>query len=477
MKNLKKILLSTILSSIFIITSINAEINNKYLQETSKAFTSIGKKAIPACVFIKSEFNSKGNGLNQEDHENPFDFFNDEFFRHFFGGPKGQPPQKPQPQTGGGSGFIISKTGHIITNNHVIKDADKITVVMNNGDEYEAKIIGNDPKTDLAVLKIDTKKDLPFLAFGDSDKLDIGEWVIAIGNPFALQASLTVGVVSAKGRQNLRITDLEDFIQTDAAINPGNSGGPLLNIYGKVIGINTAIVSRSGGYMGIGFAIPSILAKHVVDQIIKTGSVTRGYLGVVIQPVDKEIAEAFNLEKTQGILIADVTKDSPAEKGGLIQGDIVIEYNNKPLAQMSSFRNEVALMKPGTKLDLKVIRKGKEKKLTITLGSSKEEKKIIQASNTLGIDVTELKDISAEKLNKLGISDTSEGLIISNIKPGSLAQRAGLKPGMLILQINQNKVKTLKDFNDALKNIKNKKHLLLLIKHKKVTRFIAIRTK
>lgn len=442
-------------------------VDTSYLEQTSKAFTEISKKATPSVVFIKAQYDEP------QDSENPFDYFNDEFFKHFFGAPKRGFRQQPSPQISGGSGFIVSSDGNILTNNHVIKDANKITVVLNNGKEYVAKLVGSDPRTDLAIIKIDAKN-LPFLTFGNSDKLEIGEWVIAIGSPFALQSSLTVGVISAKNRQNLRITDFEDFLQTDAAINPGNSGGPLLNIKSEVIGVNTAIVSQSGGYMGIGFAIPSSMAKHIVNQIIDSGSVKRGFLGVYYQEIDKEMAEAFNLEKSEGVIISEVIKDSPAEKAGLKQGDIIIEYNNTPVKTLSSFRNDVALLEPGAPLTLKVLRNNKKETIKIILGTYPEESTLVQ-TNQIGIDVAELKDVSAEVLNRWGHSAAQEGLIITSIKRGSPAEKAGLKPGMLLMQINQKKIKTLKDFQESLKNIDKKQHMLLLIRYQNVTRFVTLK--
>ncbi len=442
-------------------------VDTSYLEQTSKAFTEISKKATPSVVFIKAQYDEP------QDSENPFDYFNDEFFKHFFGAPKRGFRQQPSPQISGGSGFIVSSDGNILTNNHVIKDASKITVVLNNGKEHVAKLVGSDPRTDLAIIKIDAKN-LPFLTFGNSDKLEIGEWVIAIGSPFALQSSLTVGVISAKNRQNLRITDFEDFLQTDAAINPGNSGGPLLNIKSEVIGVNTAIVSQSGGYMGIGFAIPSSMAKHVVNQIIDSGSVKRGFLGVYYQELDKEMAEAFNLENLEGVIISEVIKDSPAEKAGLKQGDIIIEYNNTPIKTLSSFRNDVALLEPGATLTLKVLRNNKKETIKIILGAYPEESTLVQ-TNQIGIDVAELKDVSAEVLNKWGHNAAQEGLIITSIKRGSPAEKAGLKPGMLLMQINQKKLKTLKDFQESLKNIDKKQHMLLLIRYQNVTRFITLK--
>lgn len=454
------------------------QIDTSYLQQTSKAFSEIGKKATPAVVFIKAHYGF-AETASAEEFENPFDYFHDEFFRHFFGIPQQngglkQPPQ--QEQVSGGSGFVVSKDGYILTNHHVIKDATELTVVMNSGEEHTGKVIGSDPRTDLAIIKIDAK-DLPFLSFGDSDILDIGAWVIAIGNPFALQASLTVGVVSAKGRQNLRITDLEDFIQTDAAINPGNSGGPLLNINGEVIGVNTAIVSKNGGYMGIGFAIPSNMAKNVVSQIIENGSVKRGYLGVFMQELDKEMAEAFNLEKSEGVLVSEVTKDSPAEAAGVKQGDIIIEYNNRQVKNLTSFRTDISKLEPGAVVTLKVIREGKPQTIKVTLGTYPEETTIAatKQSNQLGIDVSELKDLPSESLNKFNLSNSDKGLIITSVKRGSLAEKAGLKAGMLILQINQKQLKSLKDFQDTLKDIDLKKHVIFLVRYQNVTKFVTIK--
>lgn len=444
-------------------------VDTTYLEQTSKAFTEISKKAMPAVVFIKAQYD------DSQETDNTFDYFNDEFFKHFFGNPrKGFKNQPPIPQVSQGSGFLISSNGNILTNNHVIKDATKIAVIMNDGKEFEAKLIGADPRTDLAIIKIDGKN-LPFLTFGNSEKLEIGEWVIAIGNPFALQSSLTVGVLSAKNRQNLRITDYEDFLQTDAAINPGNSGGPLLNIKSEVIGINTAIVSQSGGYMGIGFAIPSNIAKHIVDQIIDNGSVKRGYLGVFLQEIDKEMAEAFNLEKSEGVLVSDVIKDSPAEKSGLKQGDIIVEYNGVPIKTLCTFRNDISLLEPGATLALKVLRDGKKENIKVILGTYPDEVQIVKQANQIGIDVSEVKDISQDILSKWGHSLNSEGLIITSVKRGSPADKVGIKPGMLLIQVNQKKVKSLKDFQEVTKSLEKKQPVLLLLRFQNMTRFVTIK--
>ncbi len=456
--------------------------NSQALVESAKGFSVVGKKAIPAVVFIRSQYvpvYEYGEDRSPDDYENPFDYFSDEFFRKFFGAP-GHPGYhpNPKPQTAGGSGFIISPDGKIVTNYHVVKDATVITVVLNNGEEKEAKLIGTDPRTDLAVIQIDSK-DLPYLNFGNSDQLEIGEWAIAIGSPFALQATLTVGVISATGRKDLRIADLEDFIQTDAPINPGNSGGPLCNIQGDVIGINTAIVSQSGGSMGIGFAIPSNMAAHVIDQISKTGQVKRGYLGVYLQAVDKEIAEAFNLEKIQGVLVAEITKDSPAEKAGVKQGDIIVEYNDLPIKNLASFRNEISLLDPDSKVNLKVLRAGKYQSLSVALTSAPDNA-LAKAENTqLGIEVSDVKTVTPELARRWGYASLpSEGIVINRIKPGSLAEKAGIRPGLFILQVNQRVVKSTNDFYDEVQKSANKKHIVLLICFpNNTTRFLTLKMK
>ncbi|HUD02190.1 MAG TPA: Do family serine endopeptidase, partial [Rhabdochlamydiaceae bacterium] len=351
------------------------------------------------------------------------------------------------------------------------KGADKIEVTLNDGEVKTATLVGADSHTDLAIIKIDTK-DSPFLMLGDSEALEVGEWVIAIGSPFQLQASVTVGVVSAKGRQGLKISDLEDFIQTDAAINPGNSGGPLLDLNGKVIGINTAIVSRSGGYMGIGFAIPSYMAKNVMDQIITNGSVTRGSLGVYLQPVDKEIAAAFNLSKAEGVLISGIAKGSAAEKAGLLQGDIILECNGKPIKSEQSFRYDISMMKPESKVNLKITRKGKIMAVTVILGSAAEESSPAVMSQKLGIEV---ENMNADLGRQLGYSATEEGVVITKVKPGSPAAMAGIRPGFLIQAINHKKISNTTDYEAALNESSQNKRILLLVRHGKMTRFYSIR--
>jgi serine protease Do len=437
----------------------------------SKAFTKVAKQASPAVVFIKVEINPADNdSFGYPDGQGPYSPFNDEFLQRFFGF-QGR-PAIPQPQIGHGSGLLVSADGYIMTNAHVVKGADKIEVTLNDGEVKTATLVGADPYTDLAIIKMDNIKDSPYLKLGDSDALEVAEWVIAIGSPFHLQASVTVGVVSAKGRQGLNISDLEDFIQTDAAINPGNSGGPLLDLNGNVVGINTAIVSRSGGYMGIGFAIPSNMAKNVMDQIIKKGFVTRGFLGVSLQPVDKEIAAGFNLSKAEGVLISGIENGSPADQAGLQQGDIILEYNNKPIKSLQSFRYDISLMNPESKVNLKVNRKGKIMNFTVTLGSAAKGGSPAVISQKLGIEV---ENLNAEMGRQLGYTSGEEGVVITKVKPGSPAAMAGIRPGFLIQAINHKKIANTSDYEAALNETSQNKRILLLVRNGKMTKFYSIR--
>lgn len=438
------------------------------LQQFSKLFTQVAKKATSAVVYIKAEgvgdAEEIGGDMQGEDHD-PFD---NDFLNRFFGMPYRRGPK--QPSISQGSGFLVTPNGQILTNAHVVKGASKITVILHDGREMQATLIGLDSSTDVAVIKIEGK-DFPYLKLGNSDDIEVGEWVMAIGSPFQLQASVTVGVVSAKGRQNLRITDFEDFIQTDAAINPGNSGGPLLDLSGNVIGINTAIVSKSGGHVGIGFAIPSNMAKLIMNQIVDNGSVIRGYLGVSLQPLDQDMADAFGLEKPEGALIAEVIKGSPADKAGLKQGDIILECNKVPVKTIGSFRNAISLTKPGTKVSLKVNRSGKIINLSAILTSNGDEMSGSGLIQKLGMEVEPLTPATAKHLGYLA---NEEGVVVTKVKPGSAAAIAGIRPGFLIMAINHKKVSTLDDFNKALEETK-KNRILILAKQGNVTRFYSIK--
>ncbi len=336
-------------------------------------FRGVAKNGIPAVVLIRVAGNSTP-GLATESFLNDerFEAFGDPFWDRFFSFPfpKNKMAQARQPQTmGQASGFIISPDGYILTNSHVVKDASEIIVTLLNGNEYHAKIVGLDPSTDVALIKID-QTDLPYLKLGNSDELEVGEWVVAIGTPLGLQASVTSGIVSALGRNNLDLAKIEDFIQTDTAVNQGSSGGPLLDLTGNVIGINTAIVTNKGGggSMGIGFAIPSNIVSNILDQLKTKGSVTRGFLGVTLQKVDTDLAAAFGLKKAEGALVADIAKGSPAEKGGIKQGDIITTYNHAAVKDNGMLRNMVSLTTPGQEARVDVLREGKPLSFTLPVG-------------------------------------------------------------------------------------------------------------
>ena len=446
------------------------------VQQTSKAFTKIAKRVIPAVVFIKVEQTVEaGQALTPFEFNNPFDLFNDDFFERFFGQ---QYPQMKRPrkykQMGQGSGFIISKDGYILTNHHVVGESDKITVKLKDDREFEAKIVGTDPKSDVAIIKIKGKNDLPVLPLGSSDVLEVGEWVMAVGNPFGLSHTMTVGVVSAKGRTSVGITDYEDFIQTDAAINPGNSGGPLVNMNGEAVGINSAIFSRSGGYMGIGFAIPIDMVKQIKDQLIAKGSVTRGYLGVMIQDLTEDLVRSFDLDDTNGVLIAEVTEDSPADKAGIKRGDVVVEFNGKKVKNVGQFRNMVALASPKSRVKMSINRNGKKKVLTVRLGEQDKDMiaGITQADIMKQLGFT-VQNLSKDLAQQFGYQNF-EGVLVSEIVLGSPAQFAGIRSGMLIVEVNRKPIKTTKELLNALDESKKSKKVLLLVRDQQYSRYVIL---
>jgi serine protease Do len=447
------------------------------LKQTSRAFSHVAKKAMPAVVFIQVEKTIETGGRRQYGQMNdPFDFFGDEFFDRFFRG-RGEhfAPRKFR-QMGQGSGFLISKDGYILTNNHVVGDADKIIVKLHDGRELEAKMIGSDPRSEVAIIKIEGD-DYEFLELGNSQKLEIGEWVIAVGNPFGLTETVTVGVVSAKGRSNIGIAEYEDFIQTDAAINPGNSGGPLLNIDGEVIGINTAIFSQNGGYMGIGFAIPIDMAKSIKDQLIKTGKVVRGFLGVSLnrREVDKDMAESFGLKKPAGVLVAEIVKDSPAEEAGIKEGDIILKLDGREVEDNSSFRNKMALMAPGVKIVLTVFRDGKAREIKVTVAAFPEDIAVTETPSglmqKLGLSV---QDMSVEIARRLGY-EVDEGVVVTGVEVDSVAEYAGIQPGHLILSVNREPVNTVAELGKVLDKQENRRLVLLRLRDPNRSWFIPLR--
>jgi serine protease Do len=434
--------------------------------ELSEAFSYIAEKAAPAVVYIETE---RVVSLPREMF--PFDFFGDEFFKRFFSTPRYK-------QRGAGSGFIISSDGYVVTNNHVIQGAQKVIIKLVDGRSFEGKIIGTDPFSDIALLKIEASN-LPTLILGDSDSIKVGEWVIAIGNPFGLSHTVTVGVVSAKGRSGIGISDVEDFIQTDAAINPGNSGGPLLNLKGEVVGMNTAIFTRSGGYMGIGFAIPSNIVKTIVEQLKTKGKIERGYLGVGIQDLTQALAKELGLKTTEGALITEVKSGSPAEKAGLKEKDVVISYNGKPVKNASELKNYVLLTKPGTEVELRIIRNGKEIPIKVKIEAQKEGlilsksemENIEEFLENLGLIV---EDITSETAKKLKLPSV-QGVIITDVIPETPADYAGLAPGLIIDEVNRKKVKNLNEFFQALKPSLETKRVLLGIRTPKGRYYITLK--
>ena len=389
------------------------------------------------------------------------DFFGDDFFRRFFGD---RNQQREFKQRSLGSGFIIDKEGYIITNNHVVEQANEIKVKLSNEKEYDAKVIGTDPKTDLALIKIKTAGELPVARLGDSDKLEVGEWVVAIGNPFGLEQTVTTGIISAKGRV-IGAGPYDGFLQTDASINPGNSGGPLFNLKGEVVGINTAIVA---GGQGIGFAIPINLAKGLLPQL-KKGHVVYGYLGVMIQDITPELAKSFGLKEAKGVLISDVLKDSPAQKGGVMKGDVVLEYDGKRVEERGQFVKLVGNTQVGKKVKMVVWRNKDQKTFWVTIGEV-AEKKIAQGktapgaeeSNTWGFAVQEVGRAMAEKV---GLPDDT-GVMITEVEPGSAAQQKGLQAGDVIIEIEHSPIKSLAEFRKQIEPYKKKKSLLLTVRQK-----------
>ena len=389
----------------------------------------------------------------------------EEFFKRFFPNDREREFRKK----GLGSGFIVSKDGYIVTNNHVISKAEDIQVVLFDGSRYTAEIVGQDPKTDLAVLKIEPEKELRPVVFGNSDKLRIGDWVMAIGNPFGLGYTVTVGIVSAKGR-SLGLGAYDDFIQTDASLNPGNSGGPLFNLGGQVVGVNTAIAARG---QGIGFSIPSEMAKGIISQLMAKGKVTRGWLGVMIQPITQEIAESMGHESTDGALISDISPGSPAEKAGLRRGDVVVEFDGETIKEFTSLSKLVGMKAPGTSFKVTVVRDGKRKDISVVLGKMPNEE--VPAVSRRNEDM-KLADITPDIAARFGVEDKA-GVLVANVSRGSLAWEAGFRPGDLILEVDKKPVANLGDYNRITDDLSSGKQYLFLVKRRKNTVYIGYAVK
>lgn len=473
----KFLLLPILLLSLFVHGYNVHALTYNISEDSVDILTRVGQAMAEVADVVKPAVVNISTTRTEKIEESPLaPFFEDPFFRRFFGDRFGHPQLPKERKTVSlGSGVIVSPDGYILTNNHVVKNADKIKVILSDKREFDGKIIGTDPKTDLAVIKIDANK-LPTISWGDSDKLKVGEIVIAIGNPYRLSHTVTLGIVSAVGRANVGIADYEDFIQTDAAINPGNSGGALVNARGELVGINTAIFSTSGGYQGIGFAIPSNMARVVMKSLIEKGKVIRGWLGVMIQPITPELARQFQLKEERGSLVADVVEDSPAEKAGIMRGDVIIEFDGKKVDEPYYLRNMVANTSPGTDIEVKVVRNGNIKTLWVTIGElppeePKQKTKLGKYENALrGVSV---QDLTPELYEKLNIPEKIRGVIVSDIDPDSPAATRLLR-GDVILEINRKAISSIQDYEAVASKIKPDEDILLLVFRNGSTLFITI---
>ncbi len=453
------------------------------LERTGKAFSSVVKKAGPAVVYISTEQEVKG--FRSGGRMMPEEFLSDPFLRRFFGDQFQQ--QRPAPrqqeereEMGSGSGFIISPDGLILTNNHVVEDADEIKVKLADKREFTAKVVGTDPQSDVALIQIEAQN-LPVLPLGDSNQLEVGEWVIAIGSPFELSQSVTVGVVSAKGRTGMGVSEYENFIQTDAAINPGNSGGPLLNIRGEVVGINSLILSRTGGFMGIGMAIPINMAKTVEEQLRSHGKVIRGWLGLIIQDVNENLAQSFNLAAAEGILVSEVTPGSPAEKAGLQNGDVILSFNGSKLADVNDLRNRVAMTAPGGTVTLDIIRNSRPQQVQVLIVEQPADfsrqakiKMQMQEGSVLEKLGLQLQDLTPEQAAQFGYK-SGQGVIVTEVVQGSPADNVGIKPGQLIEEVNRMRVHNLSELKDALNKGSGSDQVLLRIRTGEYSKYVALK--
>jgi serine protease Do len=428
-------------------------------------FVQVAKKVQPSVVSIRSERTvtvSPGEGFGE-------DFFKGTPFEDFFK-QHGGPPMKRR-QMGEGSGVIVDPKGYILTNNHVVAGADKLTVRLFDGRELKGDVKGTDPKTDLAVVHVEAK-DLPVAMLGDSDKIEVGEWAVAIGSPFGLEKTVTVGVVSAKGRTGLGTGTYEDFIQTDASINPGNSGGPLVNVEGEVIGVNAMIISPG---QGIGFAIPINLAKSIMAELIKTGKVIRPWVGIGLQDLTQELMKSFNVKEKEGALISQVYEGSPAEKAGLKTGDIVVQIDGKKIKDSQDVVREVLKKQVGQKILLEVIREGKRVEIPVTTAqmpsTPTERKPTGPPKEWFGLRVT---TVTPDIAKQLGLAK-AEGVVIEGVEMGSPAQGAGLRKGDVILEVNRRAIKDENDYRDAMEKIKPEQGALLLMSREGSTFFISLR--
>ena len=422
---------------------------------TQRAFSNVSKKVTPSVVNIST--------VSRKKFVQPF-FEANPFFEDFFGAPQTRRDKSL------GSGFLISKDGYIVTNDHVVRDAESIQVKLSNDKVYDAKVIGGDQKTDIAVIKINAA-DLPAAVLGDSDKLEVGQWAIAIGNPFGLDRTMTVGVISATGRSNMGIETYENFIQTDASINPGNSGGPLLNVYGEVIGINTAIVAAG---QGIGFAIPVNMAKPVFSQLIQKGSVSRGYMGVTIQPVTEELAQSFGLKQAKGALVNDVIKGGPADKAGIRQGDVITALNGKEVKDPSHLQRQVAETGIGAVAKISIFRDGKALELSITMASADSAPKQRQREERGGSQQESGADLLGLIVEN---AEDGEGVVVVDALRGGAGAEAGIRRGDVIMSINRKRTTTTAEYARAIQQAGRGSTLTILARRGYASIYFALRIK
>ena len=436
------------------------------------SFKSVVRKVGPSVVNI---YTNKTTRIDQ----GMAPFLDDPFLRQFFGMPFEQVPRERKEQALG-SGVIVSRDGYILTNNHVVDGADEIKVALNDDrTTFDAKLVGTDPQTDIAVIKVDAK-DLPAITLTDSDKTEVGDVVLAVGNPFGVGQTVTMGIISAKGRAGIGIVDYEDFIQTDASINPGNSGGALVDAAGRLIGINQSILSRSGGNQGVGFSVPINLARHVMERLITDGKVTRGYLGIIIQPVTSELAKEFQLADNNGALVGEVTRDSPADRAGIREGDVITEFNGRKVESSRQLRLMVAQSTPGSQAKVKVLRDGKEMEITAELGTAAGQG-LAKAGMRGGggrdgevLDGITVDDLDAGMRRQFNIPGSLEGAIISQVDPDSQGARAGLSPGDVILEINRQRVANAEDAVRISRNLQGGR-VLLRVWSRGISRYLVIR--
>lgn len=452
----------------------------EHAKDLSAAFKHVAKTVQPSVVSISSVRRMQMTsavpeqvmpGLPEEFRR----FFGDDMFRQFGQIPRTQ-PRRGFEQKGLGTGVIVSADGYILTNNHVVANADEVTVTLNDNRTFSATVVGTDPKSDLAVLRIEASG-LTAAPLGNSDKLEVGDWALAIGSPFGLTQTVTAGIISATGRANMGITDYEDFIQTDAAINPGNSGGPLVNIRGEVIGINTAIASRSGGYNGIGFAIPSNMARSIKDAIINNGRVDRGQLGAIIQNLTDELSASFGFTGEHGVLIGDVLPDSAAAKAGLKAGDIVISFDGRKVTEVNQLRNAVAATAPDTEATVVIFRDGREQAIRVTVGRLEGDSFVSTGTTTSKELGAKLQSLDSATSEKLGYEGSQRGVVVVEVEPGSLAARAGLQVRDVILSVNGRQVASLSDFNDAIEEFDLADGIRLQVLSGKVRRFLFVKSR